>query len=149
MVERRFPSRFLFHWNGDRRRKYHTRHDFPPQISSWRVVQIAAGEAKNPRRSLPKAIRGVYIRILLYGTSHFPLYCADHLCRFYICGVTVIGLLVPSNSPGLNLTEKTAAASPFVIAIKKAGIKGLPSLINACLLTSGASMSQSNCNRNF
>jgi len=42
------------------------------------------------------------------------------------------------NSEGLKLTERTAAASPFVIAIKTAGIKGLPSLINACLLTSGA-----------
>jgi len=91
------------------------------------IVAIAAGEAKNPRRSLPKAIRGVYIRILL----------------FYILGVTVIGLLVPSNSEGLNLTEKTAAASPFVIAIKTAGIKGLPSVINACLLTSAWSAASS------
>jgi len=63
---------------------------------------------------------------------------ADGRYRFYICGVTVIGLLVPSNSTGLNLTVKNAAASPFVLAIKTAGIKGLPSLINACLLTSGA-----------
>jgi hypothetical protein len=67
-----------------------------------------------------------------------PSLCsADHSYRFYITGVTVVGLLVPSNSEGLNLSDGTAAASPFVIAIKKAGIKGLPSLINACLLTSG------------
>lgn len=91
------------------------------------IVAIAAGEAKNPRRSIPKAIRGVYIRILL----------------FYVLGVTIIGLLVPSNSEGLNLTERTAAASPFVIAIRKAGIKGLPSLINACLLTSAWSAASS------
>ena len=67
----------------------------------------------------------------------------DHPCRFYILGVTLIGLLVPSNSEGLNLTQRTAAASPFVIAIKRAGIKGLPSLINACLLTSGVCGSRS------
>ena len=67
--------------------------------------------------------------------------------RFYILGVTIVGLLVPSNSEGLNLTERNAAASPFVIAIKKAGIKGLPSLINACLLTSGAHMPRLSCNR--
>jgi amino acid transporter len=73
-------------------------------------VQIAAGEAKNPRRNLPKAIRRVYIRILL----------------FYIGGVTVIGLLVPSNDPNLGLGKGTAAASPFVIAIKRSGIKALP-----------------------
>ena len=72
--------------------------------------QIAAGEAKNPRRNLPKAIRRVYIRILL----------------FYIGGVTIIGLLVPSTDPGLKLGSGTAAASPFVIAIKRSGIKFLP-----------------------
>jgi amino acid transporter len=40
----------------------------------------------------------------------------------------VIGLLVPSNDPDLNLQSGNAAASPFVIAIKRAGIKGLPSV---------------------
>lgn len=39
------------------------------------IVAIAAGEAKNPRRNLPKAIRRVYIRILL----------------FYIGGTLIIG----------------------------------------------------------
>jgi yeast amino acid transporter len=59
--------------------------------------------------------------------------------RFYIGGVTIIGLLVPSNDPRLGLSSNngTAAASPFVIAINHAGIKVLPSIINAALLTSG------------
>ncbi|KAN0125126.1 amino acid permease [Russula decolorans] len=91
------------------------------------IVAIAAGEAKNPRRNLPRAIRRVYIRILL----------------FYIGGVTIIGLLVPSNDPGLKLGSGTAAASPFVIAIKRSGIKVLPGLINACLLTSAWSAASS------
>jgi len=93
------------------------------------IVAIAAGEAKNPRRNLPKAIRRVYIRILL----------------FYIGGVTIIGLLVPSNDPNLGLTQSkgTAAASPFVIAIRRSGIKALPSIINACLLTSAWSAASS------
>ncbi|KZT21651.1 hypothetical protein NEOLEDRAFT_732646 [Neolentinus lepideus HHB14362 ss-1] len=95
------------------------------------IVAIAAGEAKNPRRNLPKAIRRVYIRILL----------------FYIGGTAIIGLLVPSNDPQLNLSAKegsgTAAASPFVIAIRTAGIKALPSIINACLLTSAWSAASS------
>ncbi|KAF8807581.1 amino acid permease [Phlegmacium glaucopus] len=91
------------------------------------IVAIAAGEAKNPRRNLPKAIKRVYIRILL----------------FYIGGTLVIGLLVPSNDPGLNLGSGTAASSPFVIAIERAGIKALPSIINACLLTSAWSAASS------
>ncbi|KAG1866248.1 amino acid permease [Suillus tomentosus] len=91
------------------------------------IVAIAAGEAKNPRRTLPKAIRRVYIRILL----------------FYIGGTLMIGLLVPSNNPNLNLNSGTTAQSPFVIAIETAGIKSLPSIINACLLTSAWSASSS------
>jgi len=91
------------------------------------IVAIAAGEAKNPRRNLPRAIKRVYIRILL----------------FYIGGTFIIGLIVPSNDPGLNLTDKNAAASPFVIAIGHAGIKALPSIINACLLTSAWSAASS------
>lgn len=91
------------------------------------IVAIAAGEAKNPRRNIPRAIRRVYIRILI----------------FYICGTFIIGLLVPSNDPGLDLKDKNAAASPFVIAITRAGISGLPSLINACLLTSAWSAASS------
>jgi len=49
---------------------------------------------------------------------------------FYILGTFIIGLLVPSNSEGLNLKEGkgTATASPFVIAIERAGIKALPSV---------------------
>ncbi|KDN39184.1 hypothetical protein RSAG8_08955, partial [Rhizoctonia solani AG-8 WAC10335] len=91
------------------------------------IVAIAAGEAKNPRRNLPKAIRRVYIRILL----------------FYIGGTLIIGLLVPSDHPTLNLNSGNAAASPFVIAIQTAGIKGLPSVINAALLTSAWSAASS------
>ncbi|KAJ7067987.1 amino acid permease [Mycena amicta] len=91
------------------------------------IVAIAAGEAKNPRRNLPKAIRRVYIRILL----------------FYIGGVIIIGLLVPSTDPGLKLGTGTAVSSPFVIAIQRSGIKALPSIINACLLTSAWSAGSS------
>lgn len=42
-------------------------------------MAIAAGEAKNPRKNIPKAIKRVYIRILL----------------FYILGVICIGISVP------------------------------------------------------
>ena len=47
---------------------------------------------------------------------------------FYIGGTFIIGLLVPSNNPDLNLDSGTAASSPFVIAIQQAGIKALPSV---------------------
>ncbi|KAF9513613.1 hypothetical protein BS47DRAFT_1344102 [Hydnum rufescens UP504] len=60
------------------------------------IVGIAAGEVKNPRRNLPRAIKRVYIRILL----------------FYVGGAWIIGWFVPSNDPHLGLTSD-AASSPF------------------------------------
>ncbi|KAJ8084938.1 hypothetical protein AAF712_004532 [Marasmius tenuissimus] len=89
-------------------------------------VAIAAGEARNPRRNIPKAIKRVYIRLLL----------------FYIGGTFIIGLLVKQTEPDLNL-KATVGASPFVIAIRNAGIDGLPSVINAAILTSAWSAASS------
>ena len=73
---------------------------------------MAAAEAENPRRNIPKAVRRVYFRLLV----------------FYIGGVFVIGLLVPSNNPLLDINSENASAAPFVIALNQAGIKGLPSV---------------------
>jgi amino acid transporter len=83
------------------------------------VSAIAAAETANPRRAVPSAIRGVWIRLVL----------------FYICSAFLIGILVSPTDPSLNLGS-TAAKSPFVIAIKNAGIDVLPSIINAVLLSS-------------
>ncbi|KAF8431958.1 amino acid permease [Boletus edulis BED1] len=91
------------------------------------AVAMAAAEARNPRRNIPKAIRRVYFRVLV----------------FYIGGVLIIGLLVPSNNSFLNLDSSNASASPFVIAFNEAGIKILPSIINAAILTSAWSASSS------
>jgi len=90
------------------------------------IVAIAAGEAKNPRRNIPRAINRVYVRILV----------------FYLGGTFIIGLICPSNEPGLTLNSGVAA-SPFVIAIQRSGIKALPSIINACLVTSAWSAASS------
>ncbi|KAI0633510.1 amino acid permease [Trametes polyzona] len=91
------------------------------------LVAIAGAEVKNPRRNIPRAIKRVYVRLLV----------------FYIGGVTIISLLVSSNDSRLNLANGTAAASPFVIAISNAGIKALPSVINAAILTSAWSAANS------
>ncbi|OCF39363.1 hypothetical protein I317_06848 [Kwoniella heveanensis CBS 569] len=91
------------------------------------IVAIAAGEAKNPRVSLPRAIRSVYLRIVL----------------FYFGGVFVIGITVSSADERLLLSSGTALASPFVIAIQSAGIKVLPAIVNAGLILSGISAANS------
>lgn len=83
------------------------------------ITAIAAAETGSPRRAVPSAIKGVWIRLVL----------------FYVCSAFIIGLLVSPSDPSLDL-ESTAAKSPFVIAIKNAGISTLPSIINAVLLSS-------------
>jgi amino acid transporter len=77
------------------------------------VVAVAAAESKNPGRSIPRSIRQVYIRIFI----------------FYVLGTFIIGLNCPSNDPRLGTTSD-ATASPFVIAISRAGIKVLPHIIS-------------------
>ncbi|KAH9813672.1 amino acid permease/ SLC12A domain-containing protein [Melampsora americana] len=91
------------------------------------ITAMTAGEAKNPRKTLPSAIRKVAVRIWL----------------FYILGTFVIGLIVSSDDPRLNLNSHNAASSPFVIAIQDSGIKVLPSIINAALLTAACSAASS------
>lgn len=91
------------------------------------MVAVAAGEAENPRKNIPKAVRRVFWRILF----------------FYVLGSLAIGVLVPYDDPnllGANPDAKSdASASPWVIAIRRAGIKVLPSIINAVILTSASS----------
>lgn len=91
------------------------------------LVAVAAGEAEDPRRNIPKAVRRVFWRILF----------------FYVLGSLAIGVLVPSNDPNLlNAIESGAAGaarSPWVIAINRAKIAVLPSIINAVILTSASS----------
>ncbi|KAI9300192.1 amino acid permease [Cunninghamella echinulata] len=91
------------------------------------IVAIAAGETSNPRRNIPKAIKKVYIRIIL----------------FYVLGTFIIGLLVPFNDEKLLAGGHDASTSPFVIAINNANIQVLPHIINACLLSSAWSAASS------
>ncbi|KAG6091874.1 hypothetical protein E4U30_006232 [Claviceps sp. LM220 group G6] len=84
------------------------------------LVGVTAAEAQNPRRSIPKAIKLTFYRILI----------------FYCLSVLLVGMIVPYNSDKLAFANKQttgASASPFVVAATIAGIKGLPHVINACI----------------
>jgi amino acid transporter len=95
------------------------------------MVVVAAGETENPRRNIPKAVRRVFWRIAI----------------FYVLSILLIGMCVSSTDPRLlNAISEGApgvAASPFVIAIANGGISGLPSVINAVVLTSAWSAGNS------
>ncbi|KAG8933953.1 hypothetical protein FRC02_010888 [Tulasnella sp. 418] len=85
------------------------------------LIGVTVGEAENPRKNIPKAIKRTFWRILV----------------FYIGGVFVIGLIVPSNDPNLFVATKAktgAAASPFVVAATNFGIRGLNHVINGAIL---------------
>ena len=83
------------------------------------ILGMTAAETRNPTKNIPKAIRGVWVRILL----------------FYIIGVFILGLICPYDDPDLVTGTGNAASSAWVIAIRRAGIKALPSIANACFLS--------------
>lgn len=91
------------------------------------IVALAAAEAENPSRNVPKAIRRVFYRILM----------------FYVGGVVVIGWLVPYTTPTLLGGANNASSSPYVIAIANAKIKALPSIVNAVILVAAFSAGNS------
>lgn len=91
---------------------------------------LAAAETANPRKSLPTAIKQVFWRITL----------------FYIVALTLVGLLVRFDDPQLQKDAGNAAdakASPFVIAIRAAGIEVLPDIMNAVILVAVLSVGNS------
>lgn len=81
-------------------------------------IAITAGETKNPTKNLPRVVKNVFWRILL----------------FYIISVILIGFNVPYNRPGLY--TGTTATSPFTIIFQMAGANAAGSFINAVILTS-------------
>lgn len=62
------------------------------------IVGITAGEARDPDKSIPSAIKKVFWRLAL----------------FYILAMAIIALLVPYNSPSL-MVQNDVKASPFTL----------------------------------
>lgn len=90
-------------------------------------ISMVAGEAKRPRTYIKNAYKTVYWR---YGI-------------FFILGALCVGIVCPYNDPQLEAINNgtgegggTAAASPYVIAMRNLGISALPDLTNALLVTS-------------
>lgn len=89
-------------------------------FSGTELVGLAAGESADPEKNVPKAIKTVFWRILL----------------FYIGAIAVIGFLVPFNDPNLLKSGTDQIAySPFTIVFQRSGIAFAASLMNAVILT--------------
>lgn len=85
------------------------------------LVGIAAGESEDPEKNVPKAIKNVFWRILL----------------FYIGTMVVIGFLLPYTDANLLKTDvESVAVSPFTLALDRAGFNAAASLMNFVILTS-------------
>ncbi|KAF2717772.1 hypothetical protein K431DRAFT_349328 [Polychaeton citri CBS 116435] len=94
--------------------------------SGTELTGLAAAEAEDPRKEIPKATKQVVWRIAI----------------FYIVNLFLIGLIVPYDSPAYANADGSRA-SPFVIAIELAGIRALPSIFNAVILISVLSVANS------
>lgn len=85
------------------------------------LVGVTVAEAQNPRRTIPRAIKLTFYRILF----------------FYCLSVLFIGMIVPYDSEKLafaNETQAGASASPFVVAAELAGVGVVSHIINGCIL---------------
>ncbi|RDA91468.1 hypothetical protein CP533_3749 [Ophiocordyceps camponoti-saundersi (nom. inval.)] len=94
-------------------------------------VSMTAGEAQNPRTVLPRAYDAVFYR----------------LTAFFVLGSLCVGILVPYNDAEMRAafvnSVSGAAASPYVVAMNRLGIRILPHIVNAMILTSAFSAGNS------
>lgn len=66
------------------------------------------------------------------------------IATFYVLSLFIVGLIVPSDSEELlGASSDNTKASPFVLAIRLAGVKGLPSVFNAVITISVISVANS------
>lgn len=71
----------------------------------------------------------------------FPL--AVLVSQLQVLSIFIIGLIVPSNNKAISTSEGNAASSPYVVAATRVGIKVVPHIINAIVLTSAWSAGNS------
>lgn len=92
------------------------------------LVGLAAAESENPRKAIPTACKQVFWRITF----------------FYIVNLFILGLIIRSDDPRLiGSSGANTKASPFVLAIKDAGINVLPSIFNAVITIAVISVANS------
>lgn len=84
------------------------------------LVGVAAGESKDPERTIPAAIRTIFWRIIL----------------FYVLSIIVIGLLIPHDDPRLLENDLAdIALSPFTLVFDNAGFPWAAAVMNVVVLT--------------
>jgi len=89
------------------------------------VVAVTAGEARDPETAVPRAMRNMVGRLIV----------------FYLCSIVILMAIVPWNriQPGADVT-----ASPFVKVFELIGIPAAAHVVNFVVVTAAAS--GMNCN---
>jgi len=88
------------------------------------IVAITAGEAEEPERALPRAMRAMLLRLLL----------------FYILALAIMVAIVPWTKTGASVVT----ASPFVLVLARVGIPGAASIMNFVVITAALSSMNTN-----
>ncbi|MBY4898525.1 amino acid permease [Cupriavidus sp. AU9028] len=84
------------------------------------LIGVAAGESADPARNIPRAVRQVFWRILL----------------FYVLAILIIGILIPYTDPSLLKSDvETVGVSPFTLVFRNAGLAFAAGVMNAVILT--------------
>ncbi|KAJ6441636.1 putative proline-specific permease put4 [Purpureocillium lavendulum] len=91
------------------------------------LLVTAGGEMQSPRRNIPRATIRYFYRLV----------------TFYVLGAVCVTILVPSDHKDLLSAGHGAAASPWAIGARDAGIKVLDSVINAMIVLSAWSAGNS------
>ncbi|KAF7356485.1 AA-permease domain-containing protein [Mycena venus] len=97
------------------------------QDAGMETLAMICLEAAKPRVSMRTAVRAIFYRIV----------------GLYVLSILLIGMCISRSEPALLQANKestgTASESPFVVVIISSGIKVLPHIINAIVLTSAFS----------
>ncbi len=84
------------------------------------LIGVAAGESENPAENIPRAVRTVFWRILLFN----------------ILAVVVISFLIPYTDPSLvNASITNLSMSPFTMVFQHAGLHKAAAVMNFIILT--------------
>jgi AAT family amino acid transporter len=87
------------------------------------IIAITAGEALQPEKTIPRAMRTVILRLIL----------------FYVLSITVMLSMTPWNMMGSGIT-----GSPFVLAFAKIGIPYAAGIMNLVVITAALSSANTN-----
>ena len=87
------------------------------------IIGVTAGEALQPEKTIPRAMRTVILRLIL----------------FYVLSITVMLSMTPWDMMGSGIT-----GSPFVLAFAKAGIPSAAKIMNLVVITAALSSANTN-----